>query len=78
YFLPLLLRITYFEKEDLSKDNFKKYALELNMEYDKARKIMDYDENEWKKEIKTMQEKVKAAQKLIEDKKQEKIFQKRR
>lgn len=68
YFLPLLLRITYFDKENLNKDNFKKHILELNMEYDKARKIMEYDKNEWEEEKKTMQEKVAITQKMIEDK----------
>ncbi|TYU82827.1 hypothetical protein FZX01_15205 [Listeria monocytogenes] len=52
YFLPLLLRITYFDKDDLSKDNLKKYALELNMEYDKVRKIMECDDYKWGEEMK--------------------------
>ncbi|MBC1654284.1 hypothetical protein HCJ04_13390 [Listeria welshimeri] len=69
YFLPLFLRITYFDKDDLSKDNFKKYALELNMEYDKVREIMECDDYKWGEEMKKMQEQVAATQKMIEDKK---------
>ncbi|MCD2252544.1 hypothetical protein [Listeria marthii] len=76
YFLPLLLRITYFDKENLNKDNFKKHVLELNMEYDKARKIMEYDKNEWAEEKKTMQEKVNAVQKLSDDIQKKTIFKK--
>ncbi|MBC2074403.1 hypothetical protein [Listeria marthii] len=76
YFLPLLLRITYFDKENLNKDNFKKHVLELNMEYDKARKIMEYDKNEWEEEKKTMQEKVNAVQKLSDDIQKKTIFKK--
>lgn len=79
YFLPLLLRITYFDKDDLSKDNFKKYALDLNMEYDKVRKIMECDNYKWGEEMKKMQEKVVITQKMIEDKQklfQQKLFQK--
>lgn len=75
YFLPLLLRITYFNKDDLSKDNFKKYALELNMEYDKVREIMECDDYKWGEEMKKMQEKVVITQKMIEDK--QKLFQKK-
>lgn len=81
YFLPLLLRITYFDKDDLSKDNLKKYALELNMEYDKVRKIMECDDYKWGEEMKKMQEKVAITQKMIEDKQklfQKKLFQKNR
>ncbi|EAD1512244.1 hypothetical protein ARR31_15550, partial [Listeria monocytogenes] len=75
YFLPLLLKITYFDKDDLSKDNFKKYALELNMEYGKVRKIIECDDYKWGEEMKNMDEKVAATQKMIEDKK--KLFQKK-
>ncbi|RJZ18313.1 hypothetical protein [Listeria monocytogenes] len=75
YFLPLLLKITYFDKEDLNKDNLKIYALELNTEYDKARKIMKYDENEWEEEVKKTQERVKATQKMMEEK-QKSFFKK--
>lgn len=75
YFLPLLLKITYFDKDDLSKDNFKKYALELHMEYGKVRKIIECDDYKWGEEMKNMDEKVAATQKMIEDKK--KLFQKK-
>nr|WP_227662696.1 hypothetical protein [Listeria ivanovii] len=84
YFLPLSLKITYFDKADLSKDNFKKYALELNMEYDKVRKIIDYDCKELNKEIKKMDEMINTTQKMINDKQKiingykKKIFWKKR
>ncbi len=67
YFVPLLLRITYFDKEDLSKVNLKNYVLELNMEYDKVRKIIDYENEELEKVSKEINEILNSSIKEIND-----------